>query len=198
MNKKRFLILATGLIIAAGALTIAGQTQFAYQALDLIFGSQTKSQIPDYVLYDNLFRMLHNLKKKAESPETSKEKSDGLTNYFRLRANLSDEENQALKKAALEFIQEVTPIDAQAGTIAAKARQTNPKGIVSPAAEQTTLAELANLQEQRNALALRYRDRLKESLGADEFAKFDKFVQGDFASRIKAVPLSPVNFDQKQ
>jgi hypothetical protein len=153
-------------------------------------------EIPDYTLYDQLFRIVFSFSKKAESQELSSEKIIGLTNYFKNRANLTDEENQILQNIALEFIPQVAPIDAQARAIIEDARQKSATGIVSR--EQSPPAELVNLQEQRNVLVLYYRDRLSASFGADRFAKFDEFIMGDFASRFRVVPLSSVNFDQEQ
>ena len=154
------------------------------------------NKIPMYILYDKLFRMVLSFKNKSESQETSGERIIGLVNYFKDRANLTDSENQILLNISFEFAQEVFPIDTQAKTIIEDARQKYANGIVSR--EQTPPDELVNLQEQRNQLALRYRDRLKESLGEDGFAKLDKFVNNDFAAHFQAVPLSSVDFSQEQ
>ncbi|HSK70159.1 MAG TPA: hypothetical protein VK892_00580 [Pyrinomonadaceae bacterium] len=175
----------------------SSQTQFSYLSFVSDFFTQEKqANIPDHVLYDKLFRMVVSLKKKAESEETSAEERIGLTNFFRNRANLTPEENQILQNISLEHIQQVTPIDAQAKIIIAQARAANPNGVVHR--NQPPPVELVNLQKRRDEMALRHRNRLKESLGADGFAKFDKYIREDFASRIQAIPLSSINFDQKQ
>jgi hypothetical protein len=164
---------------------------------NLVFYERTtKNQIPDYVLYDKLFRMVSSLKKKAEAPETAVEKAVALNDYFRQRANLTGEENQILQNTAFEFMREVAPVDDRARAVITEARQK----LLNNAAgeERTPPAELVNLQEQRNALALHYRDRLKESLGADGGVRFDRFVQGDFASGFQAIPLSAINFAEQR
>lgn len=140
--------------------------------------------------------MVNSFKKKVESQEIIGEKAISAIDYFKSRANLNEEENQTLQNIALEYAQKIAPIDAQAKAIIVQARKADSTGIISKS--QPPPAELTNLQEQRNALALLYRDRLKESLGSDAAARFDSFVEGEFASRFESIPLSSVNFDQVQ
>jgi hypothetical protein len=198
MKTKNLLMLVIVLTIAVGATAFSSQTQLAYRSLGFgvnTYERTTKHQIPDYVLYDKLFRMVNSLKKKAQLPETAVEKAVALNDYFKQRANLTDEENQILQNTALEFMREVAPVDNRAGAVITEARQNR---LNKAAGEQTPPAELVNLQEQRNALALRYRDRLKEALAADAFTRFDEFVQDDFASGFQVIPLSAINFAEQR
>ena len=194
MKSRNSMTIILVLAIAVTTLAFGSQSQVTRNWFG--FEPQANANIPDHILYDRLFRMIISFKRKAESQTISGEKAIGLTNYFKNRANLNDEENRILQSVALEYIQELAPIDAQARTIITQTRQTFPNSVVPR--EQPPPAELVNLQEQRNALALRYRDQLQYALGADGFAKFDEFVQRDFASRFQAIPLSEVNFNQAQ
>ncbi len=152
--------------------------------------------IPDEVLYDKLFRIVLSLKKQSESSKTHDQRSMGPANYFKERANLTDQENQLLQDTAIEFLQEVSSLDAQARSIVHNARQNSVNSVVSR--DQSPPAELVALQKQKDELVLHYRDHLKESLDGDGFGKIDKFIHGGFASHFRVMPLSSVDFAQSQ
>lgn len=203
MKAKKLLMVVIVLTAAAtGAVTFGSRAQLAYQSFGLFsadaYEETPKSRMPDHVLYDKLFRMVGSLKKKAESvQDITAEKADALSNYFKRRAQLSDEENQILLNTALEFMREAAPVDERARAAISEARR-NPLSNRGAAGELTPPLELIDLQEQRNALALLYRDRLKASLGEDAFARFDEFVESDFASGFQVISLSPLNPDEQQ
>ena len=198
MKKKNTITIVLVLAVSATTLAFGSQSSFTRKLFSLDFKElvRSDSQIPPQVLYDKLFRMVFSIRIKAESQKMSDEKINGSKNYFKNRANLTDEENQILQNTALEFIQQVAPIDANARTIIAQKRASNLTGVVSK--DDLPPVELINLQEQRNALALLYRDRLKESLGSDGSAKFVRYIEGEFASRFEEIKLSEINFDQNQ
>ncbi len=194
-NKK---VVTIGLmLITVSTLAYGSQISSVKNLLSLIVQTDTgnASKIPDYILYDQIFRMVSSLRKKAESGEFSNEKSAGLTKYFEERADLTTKEDQILQDTAFEFAQQVAPVDAQARTFIVQYRQAVANGAEKV---QTPPAELVALQEQRNKLVIEYRDRLQTALGADAFDKFDKFVQNDFASKFHTAPLSSVDFSQPQ
>lgn len=194
MMNKNLITMFLVLTIAVTTLAFGSQSEIARN----LFGIQTQAntQLPSHVLYDRFFRMNVSLKRKTETQGANNEKSLGTKNYFKNRANVSEEENQVLQDLAEEYTRELIPIDNQARAIIARTRQSSPNGVVPR--DQPPPPGLVHLQEQRNALALQFRDRLKQSLGANAFDKFDGFINRDFASRFQAVPLSEVNFDQAQ
>ena len=197
MKCKKILAFIIALIVSTSAIAFGSQTQFSNLSFGFVsnfFKENAQADIPDHVLYDKLFRMTFSLNEKSKSEKISVEKRNGLANYLKNRAKLNNEENQILQSAASEYIQQVNLIDEPARTIIEQSRNAVRSGLIPR--DQPPPVELLNLQKQRDELALRYRDRLRESLGADVFAKFDEFVKGDFASRIRAIPLSSVNFDQ--
>lgn len=79
------------------------------------------------------------------------------------------------------------PIDDRAVVLIAEAWEAFPDGVVPEGQNVSQPPELFGLQAQRNALALRYRDRLNDLLGSKRFGKFDVFVQGDFASKFQSI-----------
>lgn len=200
MKKKNKFTITLVIVVAVTSLAFGSSSNlnFTKELFDFGFGTsnQNTSNIPDYVLYDKLFRMIVSFKNRAETQEMSAEKLIAIENYFKDRAKLNDEENQILQNIALGYIQEITPIDSQAKTIIAQARQSYAGGVVPR--NQPLPAELVNLQEQRNTLVLKYRDRLKESYDSDGFDKLNGFIEDEFASQFESIPLSKVNFDQIQ
>lgn len=197
MKTKKLLIIAIALIIPTSSIAFGSQSPFSYSSFNFIFdffNQKRTTDIPNHVLYDNLFRIVISLKKKADSEQTNSEKRIGLENYFKSRAGLNDVENQTLQSVALGYMQQVALLDSQAKAVIIQTRQANPNGVVP--VNQPPPAELVNLQNQRNELALSYREHLKESMDADGFAKVEKFVSEDFASHIQVTPLSEINFDQ--
>jgi hypothetical protein len=194
MKKKNPITITLILIVAVTTLAFGSQLQIAKNLFG--FESQANAQLPSHILYDRFFRMTASLKRKSETQGADNEKTLGTKNYFKKRANIDDAQDQILQNLAHEYIRELTPIENQAKAIIAQKRREFPNGVVPR--DQPPPPALVNLQEQRNALALQFRDRLKESLGAEGFDKFDTFINGNFASHIRVVPLSEINFDQAQ
>ena len=199
MKNKKLLTVVIALTISTSAIAFGSQTQFSYRSFGFVsnlFAQAEPANIPDFVLYDKLFRIIFALKNKAESGTVSSERIIGLTNYFKNRANLNAAENKILQETALKYIDEVTSIDNQARAIIVQTRNDLSSGKIKRS--DPPPPELSNLQEQKNQLALQYRNRLQESLGATRFVDFDNFIHNDFASKMQATPLSSVNFDQNQ
>lgn len=143
--------------------------------------------IPDYVLYDSLFRMDVSFRRKALEQELTGQPVTSLKTYFKNSANLTDEESEILRQTAIDFIQEIQPIDTQARQITANIREQYLYGEVPAGGEVShPPSELADLQNQRNEIVLRNRDKLSDSLGKDAFEKLDAFMHNDFATNFRA------------
>ncbi len=142
--------------------------------------------LPDYVLYDSLFRMDVSFRRKALEQELTAQPITSLKSYFKDSANLTDEENEILRQTAIDFIQEIQPIDTQARQIIANIREQYLYGEVPPGGEVShPPAELADLQLRRNDIVLQKRDKLSELLGKDVFEKLDGFIHKDFAANFQ-------------
>ena len=148
---------------------------------------EEKSEIPEYVLYEQTFRLVVKFKKKAEEREATGEVAGGLQDYFQKEAKLNDEQTELLQETAARFVEEVSVIDAQARVVIENIRanfsqtqQLNDKKNIEPP------AELKELQKKREELALRYRDNLRDSFGADQFQNFQNFVEQNMRQVITA------------
>ena len=154
--------------------------------------NSAQTNIPTYILYDRVFRLVISFKKKAELQKIRGERITLIQNYFKDETQLTDQQNKILEQVAIEFLQKVQPIDTQAQVLMAQVWQLFPDDLV-PAGKKVPPPppELANLQGQRNDLALSHRDRLKELLGNSKFSEFDNFVQGRFASSFQTISITP-------
>lgn len=174
------------LIIGLVASIALGGHQFATTWLEPLFGFQ--AEIPENVLYESIFRL-----EKRNQVNKRKQVRDGTPeddpkSLFKKRFDLTDEEDKALRQIAEEFNQNVQPIDARAREITDALRQQYQNG---KATEQSELppppAELAELQERRNAIVLEHRDKLKASVGTEGFGSIDEKVKSEFAENFRNV-----------
>ena len=149
-------------------------------------------KLPDHILYDILFRRVSLLDQKAKSQAENNETLTQFRNYFIDEAKLSAEENDVLSKTADSFGQEVQIVDEQAAVITEQLRQQYSEGRTAKGRFIQPTPELLQLQEQRDNLALRYRDQLKAFLGDDRFNEFDNFVKENYAAGIQAIPVSSI------
>lgn len=141
---------------------------------------QIEPSIPDYVLYDTVFRLDNSFRVKAQEQETAEEIPTAFKYYFKNEASLTDEEDLILKQVAIEFLEEVQPTDAQAQKII----EAGDKG-------SKAVDELNDLQEQRNAVVLSNRDKLANRLSEPAFGRFNQYVQGNFALHLNSYQVQP-------
>ncbi|MFN0139438.1 MAG: hypothetical protein ACKVQW_05045 [Pyrinomonadaceae bacterium] len=152
-----------------------------------------ESTVPDYVLYDSLFRMDLSFRRKALEQQLTGQPVTSLQHYFKNSANLTDEENEVLRLTAIEFLEEIEPIDTRARQLTAEIREQYLYGEVPAGGEVAPPpAELGDLQDRRNEIVLQKREKLSELLGKDAFEKLDKFMHKEFAENFQAngEPLS--------
>lgn len=145
------------------------------------------STVPDHVLYDSLFRMDVSFRRKALEQQLTGQPVTSLQSYFKNSANLTDQENEVLKLTAIEFLEEIEPIDTRARQITAEIREQYLYGEVPAGGEVAPPpAELGDLQNRRNEIVLKKREELSELLGKDAFEKLDKFMHKEFAENFQA------------
>lgn len=98
--------------------------------------------------------------------------------------NLNDAQARALESIAAATLQEVEQQDARARRIIDAFRAQYPNGIVPKGKKlPEPPPELKVMQEERNAMILRGRDRLRAALGEQEFARFHQFAMRRFAAQ---------------
>ena len=107
------------------------------------------------------------------------------------KTNLSNAQFNGVIQVALDHEKEASLVDRRAQAIIDDFRAKYPPGnmpvgTVPPAPPQ----ELLDLQDERNATSLRYRDRLKAELGDAAYINFKKFVDAEFTPKISTEKIT--------
>lgn len=185
MNKISFLHLASLLILVmidvASPMFVRGGMTFTIQQKQTISPAQRQA-IPPQAVYFQLFRQIAVLEAKAvESPANA----DKFRSVYRNLAGLTDTQNAVLLKTAVDCTRQVDTLDARAKTLIASFRAQFPNGQIP---QGKTLPppppELLQLQKDRDATILRFRDQLRTAFGEATFTRFDSFVQGNIGSKM--------------
>lgn len=143
------------------------------------------SNVPDYVIYRQVFHHLMALKDHAAAIEHQGGDGRALRSYYQDKAGLKGDQATALDQIAADCERDVAKLDAQAQKIIDASRARYKDGKV-PAGQKLPPPppELHKLQEERITAIMTARDRLRTALGAQGFQQFDDFVKLDVAPRI--------------
>ncbi len=152
--------------------------------------NEISSEIPDHVLYEAIFRMVFSLNNLARTQEASGENVTISNTYFTDEAKLSAQDNDFLSITANSYNEEIKLIDAEAEVEINKLKQQfSAKSNLNQQLIQPS-PRLLELQEQRNNIALKYRERLGNLLGEESFGVLDSFVKTNFAAGFRVLPVS--------
>lgn len=147
---------------------------------------QQPAVVPEYVVYWHLFHHINVLNRQATEAESRGEDATVMRSYYQREAGLEETQNVTMSQIAADTEQAVTTIDAQARQVIAAYRAAHPGGLMNQGeTPPPPPAELAGLQEQRNAAILHGRERLQAAFGATEFQRFQGFVSQKVASQIR-------------
>jgi hypothetical protein len=146
------------------------------------------SAIPDHVLYRMLFHDVY-LRKQQALKALSEGKPDIASAWrysYKRDANLSDDEASLLEEVADAAEAEVSQQDAKAHEIIARDRARYPNGKLPEGQTiQPPSPELVQMQADRNAMLLKFRDQLHSGMGDFEFGRLHAFLMRNLASKIK-------------
>ena len=190
MNKKVYLaVLFCILALSIGAFAFGMQTPQPTNAQPAqTQDNQTQvNQVPEHIVYRMFLRDLYTFKLKAEESERqgNRRSSEAYRNIYRERVGWSSEQARILDDIASECEREVKEIDAKAKKIIdARRALYYPDGKVQGGQLAPPSPELALLQEERNATILKFRDRIREAFGEQEFRRLDRFLKSDLAPTI--------------
>lgn len=149
-------------------------------------------ELPEYMLYEQVFRLIIIFNDLAKSQEAKGEAVTQFRSYFKDEAKLDAQDDDFLTQTANNFNREIQIIDAQAEVVIEQLRQQYPVGSMPEGQLIQPSPELLKLQEQRNNLALHYRDQIRVLFGDDKFNEFETLVLGSFASTFRAMPVSSI------
>lgn len=195
MDKKRILIALSVFVLGGSAFVthrtasrqnVRGASQFNVST------ERKQTGVPDYVVYDFVFKKVVLLTKKTRELRT--QGVIGQDSYLPLQseAALSDEQAQALQIIAYDCRERVEQQDEKAKPIIAAFQAHFPGGRVPKGGPPPRPPELEALWEERNAIILQARDQLHAALGDEAFTRFDNYAKFNFGTNSAPVSINAV------
>ena len=134
--------------------------------------------IPQYVIYSQVFRHIRELNKKADDEERQGRDGEHFRKLYQQMANLDEVQTSQLDQIATETTDKIEKLNVRAMQIIKEIRAKHPDGKLAPGElPPAPPAELGELSAQRRDLILQARERIRSVFGEGEFQRFDKFLQ---------------------
>lgn len=136
------------------------------------------AEIPEHIVYGQMFRHIKELRKKAD--EEARQGRDGsqFLKLYKQMAKLDDRQAAVLDQVAAEVNTEVEKLDKRAMKIIGELRARHPDGKLAPGEQPPAPpAELSQLSAARRDRINEARERLRAIFGEVEFVRFDQFVR---------------------
>lgn len=190
MNKRQVVILSCTVTLIIGALSLWMPAPTAAPQQNKPQPQPQRIPEPTAVLYSALFHHVADVMQQADETQRQGKDASALRSMFQAKANLSEAQARVLDTVATVCVREVALQDARAHQIINAFKTRFPPGRLPAGVKlPPPPAELRQMQEDRDAMILRARDRLRVALGEDEFQRFDEFVTKRVASGIEPVAL---------
>ncbi len=178
MKRKINLLTICAVFFVLTMLTISNGLAFK-QTPQLPPGRRTAPQVneaaPDHVIYGLLFERVVSVKKKIRELQGQGRIARKPTYALQKEAQLSEAQAEALEGIAFACREEVARQDEKAKTSISAYRAQFPNGkIPDGVTPPPPPPELKVMWEERNAMILRARDRLRTVLGEESFRRFDR------------------------
>jgi hypothetical protein len=143
-----------------------------------VAAQQPGEETPEHVRYMFLFHQHHFNMKKAAALEQQGKDGSRVHSMFKRLAVLNDHEALIFDQVASDCEQELEQQDARAKAVIDAFRARYPVDDPQAGANlPPPPPELADMQQERNAIILRARDRLHAELGDVKYANFNAFVK---------------------
>lgn len=143
--------------------------------------------IPEHVSYGSFFNRIIAIQQKATGRPDASAVGQVIRTSIEREANLSGAQILALNNIAFACVQELRQQDERAGRIIAAFRARYPQRIIPPGeSPPPPPVELKVLQEERNAIILRARDRLRQVLGVEAFNRLDGILKRRSSGSVQA------------
>jgi hypothetical protein len=127
---------------------------------------------------------------QADEMQRQGKDTSPLRSFFQRKANLNEFQARILDTVADECVRQLDVQDARGQLIINDFRKRFPPGKLPTGVKlPPPPLELTKMQEERDAMILRARDRLRIAFGEDEFQRFEGFVTERVDSGIEPVVL---------
>jgi hypothetical protein len=188
VNKRQGTILICSIALIVGAISLWMPTPSA--APSQKSSPAPRSLAPTHVVYSALFHHVVDVMREADEMQRQGKDTSPLRSFFQRKANLNEFQARILDTVADDCVRQLDVQDARAQLIINEFRKRFPPGKLPPGVKlPPPPPELTQMQEERDAMILRARDRLRVALGDDEFQRFEGFVTERVASGIMPVVL---------
>ena len=134
--------------------------------------SLASSEKHDKTIYRTLFRQAITYQKLPDEAEAAPPPKPYLRRVLADRFELSDDDNESLNRLSIAYQAEIDPIQKQVLEVIKKFHARFPSGVIQPGMDADPPSELTTLERQEDAVTLRYRDLLRNSMREDAFQKF--------------------------
>jgi hypothetical protein len=178
------LILALLLVVLSGLGNVALSQQVGASG-------PVASDQGDASAYGILFRRAILYKKLSDQAEALHSPKPELRRILINRFGLSDDDGASLERLSVAYQGEINPIHLQMVAAITKFRARFPGGLVAPGMDKSPPPELTQLQQQEDAVALRYRDLLRNSMHEEDFQKLQTKVRETFGKSSGSLINSP-------
>jgi hypothetical protein len=192
MSRIRYISLAACVITSViGCLAFGKQLniQEPDKASAVLPEQGQKGAVAEHTVYRMLFHHVFVFNREANEAERrgNSASAHAFRTAFGQNAGLGDERVKVLNELAEECEREVQEQDAKAKVIIdARRAQHQQTGQILPPSP-----ELEAMQRERNAIILRYRDRLRAAFGEQEWGRFQEFVRQHVANGITPTYVPP-------
>lgn len=203
MAKKRVVLLGVAVLLAL-TFTLGRKTfskavhqEAVHQDLPPNSASQQTSVVPDYVVYNSIFRKVVSLRNKTI--ELQSQGRIGQNRYFPLQrdAGLTESQASALEAIAFDCRKQVSHQDEKAKAIVNAFQSRFLGGRVPSGGSPPPPPELKAMWEERNAMILRARDQLRLALGAEQFTRFDNYAKFHYGANTAPISIDPLLLNSK-
>jgi hypothetical protein len=157
--------------------------------------NQQAYSIPDFEIYRMMFH--HHVSMKQKADELEKQGKDGnfLREFYKRKAQLTDQEARNFDDIASDCERLVAQQDAKAKAIRDAALAANGNGKLEKGSTPPDHGpELRALWDERNAIITRAKYALQASFGDSEFTRFENYVKQDVVPRLS--PYHRVTHDR--
>lgn len=135
-------------------------------------------EVPQYVIYAQVFRHIKELHKKAAEEEREGRDGEHFRKLYKQMAKLDEVETSQLDQIAKETNDEIEKLNVRAKRIIDEIRAKHPDGKLGQGElPPTPPAELGELSAKRRDVIFQARERIRAVFGENEFQRFDKFLQ---------------------
>jgi hypothetical protein len=146
----------------------------------------SETEISEKMLWRIVFDFKKKIEEKGAEANSKGERGTLYSNYLIRQGPLSAENDQILKQKSQQYFLEVDPLIQNARTIRENYDKTKDKSL---------LDQVKGLQRQRDEIALRLRDEIKQAFGEEAFNGFANFLKTDFTGGMKSFqPNIPEGF----